>query len=228
MKPLLFVLGTRPEGLKLLPLVWECQKRSIPYEILHTDQHPELLDALLSEHRIEPDYRLFLFGRNTQLCERKAQILAQMAQVLAHRKFSALLVQGDTLSALVGAEYGFLCEIPVVHIEAGMRTYRQDHPYPEEAFRRTIGAMASLHFCPSEDEKHHLLREGVRERQIFVTGNTFPDYWNALPKRTAEAKKQIAWFIRDISGAAASRSNVMTAQTSSDIHKILDELILCN
>ena len=191
MKPLLFVLGTRPEGIKLLPLVWECQKRKIPYEILHTDQHTELLDEILAKHRISPDYRLFLFGRHRDLCSLKAEMLSQMHQLLSERKFSAVLVQGDTLSALVGAEYGFLCEIPVVHIEAGMRTYRQDNPYPEEAFRRMIGAMASLHFCPSEDEARHLRDEGVPEEPILTVGNTFPDYWNTLPKIAVTPKRQI-------------------------------------
>lgn len=191
MKPFLFVLGTRPEAIKLLPLVWEFQKRELPYEILHTDQHAELLDDLLTRHQISPDYRLFLFGRTSGLCDLKAQMLTQMRQVLADRQFSAVLVQGDTLSALVGAEYGFFNALPVVHIEAGMRTYRQDDPSPEEALRRMIAPMARLHFCPSEDEARHLLGEGIPPAQIFTVGNSFADYWLTCPPSAITPKKQI-------------------------------------
>ena len=191
MKPVLFILGTRPEAIKLLPLLWECQKKKLPFELLHTDQHRELLDSLLNFHSISPDYRLSLFGRFSDLSETKAAMLRQITHALSAEKFSSVIVQGDTLSALVGAEYGFLHGLPVVHIEAGMRTYQSDDPYPEEAFRRMIGALSHLHFCPSEDEAKNLLREGISMDRIFVVGNTFADYWRALPTPDATPKKQI-------------------------------------
>ena len=188
-KPLLFVLGTRPEGIKLLPIVWECQARGIAYELLHTNQHAELLDTLLEKHGIFPSYRIT--SHPSELLAAKCSMISQMEKMLTAERFSALIVQGDTLSALCGAEYGFLHQIPVVHIEAGMRTYRRDNPYPEEIFRRMIAPMASLHLCPSEDEAQNLRREGIDENTVFVTGNTFPDYWQriALPKNAQ--KKQI-------------------------------------
>ncbi len=188
-KPFLFVLGTRPEGIKLLPLVWEIQKRGLPFELLHTRQHTDLLDTLLEKHKFFPNYRLS--PHPAELVAAKCSILSQMEERLDADRFSALIVQGDTLSALCGAEYGFFHRTPVVHIEAGMRTYRKDNPYPEEILRRMISAMAELHFCPSEDEANSLRREGIPPDRVFVTGNTFPDYWQSLPKPTVPPKKQI-------------------------------------
>lgn len=187
-KPFLFVLGTRPEGIKLLPLVWEFQKRELPLELLHTAQHAELLDTLLEKHGIFPNYRLS--PHPSELIAAKCSMLSQMEIMLEADRFSALIVQGDTLSALCGAEYGFFHQIPVVHIEAGMRTYRKDNPYPEEVFRRMISPMASLHFCPSEDEAKNLAAEGVPTEHIFTVGNTFADYWQALPMPDVAPKKQ--------------------------------------
>lgn len=188
-KPLLFVLGTRPEGIKLLPLVWECQARVLPFELLHTAQHEALLDALLQANHQAPDYKLS--AHPNTLLEAKQSILSQMEASLPKNRYSAILVQGDTLSALCGAEYGFFRGIPVIHIEAGMRTYQNEHPYPEEVFRRMIAPMATLHFCPSEDEAKNLKNEGICEDSIFVTGNTFPDYWNTHSSPKSHPKKQI-------------------------------------
>lgn len=188
-KPFLFVLGTRPEGIKLLPLVWEFQKRELPFELLHTAQHAELLDTLLEKHGIFPNYRLS--SHPSELIAAKCSMLSQMETMLDADRFSALIVQGDTLSALCGAEYGFFHRLPVVHIEAGMRTYRQENPYPEEIFRQMISRVSWLHFCPSEDEAANLTAEGVPPERIFVTGNTFPDYWNALPKSAVTPKQQV-------------------------------------
>ena len=188
-KPFLFVLGTRPEGIKLLPLVWEFQQRKRNYEILHTNQHTELLDTLLQTHEISPHHRL---GTHPNpLCTAKQSMLAQMEITLDATQYSAVIVQGDTLSALCGAEYGFFHRLPVLHIEAGMRTYRRENPYPEEIFRRMIAPMATLHFCPSEDEAQNLRREGICEDSVFVTGNTFPDYWNRVKIPEIPKKKQI-------------------------------------
>jgi len=118
-------------------------------------------------------------------------MLSQMEDRLDADRFSALIVQGDTLSALCGAEYGFFHRIPVVHIEAGMRTYRKDNPYPEEIFRQTISRISRLHFCPSEDEAKNLAAEGVPTEHIFTVGNPFPDYWQALPQPDIAPKKQV-------------------------------------
>lgn len=190
-KPFLFVFGTRPEAIKLLPLVWEFQKRKIPYEILHTNQHAELLDDLLQKHKILPDFRLSVFGLTSSILETKLEILSQMEDTLDANRFSAVIVQGDTLSALCGAEYGFLRELPVVHIEAGMRTYSACNPYPEEIFRRMISSTATLHFCPSADEARNLRGEGIPSDSIFVVGNTFADYWQSLTMPAVPQRKQI-------------------------------------
>jgi len=115
----------------------------------------------------------------------------QLCEALSSATPSAVVVQGDTLSALVGAEYGFLSGIPVYHVEAGMRTYNSGNPYPEESFRRMIASMTALHFAPSADEACNLLREGFPSDTIHVVGNTFADYRMRTSMPKPEPKKQI-------------------------------------
>ena len=127
MRKVLIVFGTRPEVIKLLPIVWEFQKYNVEYKILNTNQHTKLLDSLLEEHNIIPDYQLNIKENFSDLLQKKTEMLRQMQDILYKEEFSTILVQGDTLSTLVGAEYGFLNNIFVCHVEAGMRTYKIDN-----------------------------------------------------------------------------------------------------
>lgn len=191
MNKMLVVFGTRPEAIKLIPVIRELRTQGVQYEVLNTNQHAEILDNLLSAEGIAPNYKLCICGQYDNLIETKAAMLEQLSIALGKNTYTSIVVQGDTLSALVGAEYGFLRQIPVYHVEAGMRTYNPSNPYPEECFRRMISVMATLHFCPSNDEKDNLISEGVSSNNIYVVGNTFVDYRKRSNKRVVENKKQI-------------------------------------
>ena len=190
MNKILLIFGTRPEAIKFIPIIREFQKNKIEYEILNTNQHAEILDTFLVDENLRADYKLSICGKYESIIEMKSAMLVQLNEVLKNKGFSYIIVQGDTLSALVGAEYGFLRQTPIYHIEAGMRTYNLDSPYPEEAFRRMISTMASAHFCPSEDERNNLISEGYPSESIYTVGNTFVDYRKSS-KLNVAAKKQI-------------------------------------
>lgn len=191
MNKALILFGTRPEAMKLIPVIKELHKQGLQYEIINTNQHAEILDDLLCAEGIIPDYKLQICGYHCTLIEIKAAMLTQLCNVLCKHTYAFIIVQGDTLSALVGAEYGFLQKIPVYHVEAGMRTYDLCNPYPEECFRRMISTMATLHFCPSKDERDHLTSEKFPQNAVHVVGNTFADYRKHSSKSTVERKKQI-------------------------------------
>lgn len=191
MNKILVVLGTRPEAIKLIPVMRELKLHNIKSDLLNTNQHDTILDDLLATEDIKPDYRLCICGKYKDLIDTKAAMLNQMNTALGKNIYSAVIVQGDTLSALTGAEYGFMRQIPVYHVEAGMRTYDLSNPYPEESFRRMISVMASLHFCPSEDEKRNLLAEGFSDNSIHVVGNTFVDYRILNKPIVSAVKKQV-------------------------------------
>lgn len=191
MNKILVVLGTRPEAIKLIPVMRELNLHNINSDLLNTNQHDTILDDLLATEDIKPDYRLCICGKYKDLIDTKAAMLNQMNTALGKNIYSAVIVQGDTLSALTGAEYGFMRQIPVYHVEAGMRTYDLSNPYPEESFRRMISVMASLHFCPSEDEKRNLLAEGFSDNSIHVVGNTFVDYRILNKPIVSAVKKQV-------------------------------------
>lgn len=199
MKKPLFVLGTRPEAIKLIPIIENMRSNGIPCAILNTRQHTDILDLVLQRNNIAPDFQLNIRDKYKDLGIVKADMLCEICNTVSHENISAVIVQGDTLSALVGAEYGFLNSIPVCHVEAGMRTYNTNNPYPEEAFRKMISAMSAVHFCPSASERKNLLDEHVTESDIFVTGNTFIDYRlrNAKPCGKPENKILITLHRRE-------------------------------
>ncbi len=190
MKKILIVFGTRPEAIKLFPVIQELDKQGVKYAVLNTNQHDKILDDFLAEHNLDANYKLKVCGKYSDMFSMKSAMLAQINQCLNGENFASVIVQGDTLSALVGAEYGFFNNIPVYHVEAGMRTYNSLNPYPEETIRKMITAMSQVHFCPSEDEKNNLIREGIDNKNIHITGNTFADY-QMKKSMKIEEKKQV-------------------------------------
>lgn len=191
MKKILIILGTRPEAIKLSPIIKELNKNGIKFDILNTNQHEQLLEDFLAKNNICYRYKLSIFNKYVNLIETKANMLLQMQKQINVNEYDVIIVQGDTLSALVGAEFGFLNKISVYHVEAGMRTYDNTNPYPEETFRRAISLMATKHFCPSIKEKQYLLKEGIRAKDIYVTGNTFVDYRKQFKNNKIKEKQQI-------------------------------------
>ena len=169
---LLAVIGTRPEAIKMCPLIRELQKREgFTAEICATGQHGELFDTAMRPFSLHPIENFGLMPLVHSQEELMIGILSRLPAVLKREAPSCLLVHGDTTTALSAALCGFFEGIPVAHVEAGLRTY-QPTPFPEEFNRRAIALTASFHFAPTEKAKENLLREGVPCETVFVTGNT--------------------------------------------------------
>jgi UDP-N-acetylglucosamine 2-epimerase (non-hydrolysing) len=188
MKKILIIFGTRPEAIKLAPVISELQK--YPDEVLPiictTAQHRQMLDQVLSIFNIKPDIDLNLMEENQQLSSLSSHALLSLSQVIEETKPDLVLVQGDTTTAMIAALASFYRKIPVGHVEAGLRTYNNFNPFPEEANRRVISILASYHFAPTKRSKDVLLREGIQEDSVFLTGNTVID---ALTKVVEEIRR---------------------------------------
>lgn len=177
MKRVMLVFGTRPEAIKMAPLVKEFEKYP---EFFHpivcvTGQHREMLDQVLHVFDITPDYDLNIMRPGQDLYDVTARVLMGMRDVLREAKPDVVLVHGDTTTSTVAALASFYQQIPVGHVEAGLRTHNIYSPWPEEMNRQITGRIAVYHFTPTSLSKHNLLAEGVEEGAITVTGNTVID-----------------------------------------------------
>lgn len=170
------VFGTRPEAVKMAPLVLEFQKRPEEFESLVcvTAQHREMLDAVLDVFHIRPDFDLDVMTPRQTLAQITSRCLTRMDAVLNEAKPDLVLVHGDTSTTFAGALSAFYHRISVGHVEAGLRTYDRYSPFPEELNRTLTGDIAALHFCPTAQNRKNLEREAV-QGEIFVTGNTVID-----------------------------------------------------
>ena len=177
MKKIMLVFGTRPEAIKMAPLVKEFQKNSADYEtiVCVTGQHREMLDQVLDLFEITPDYDLNIMKQGQDLYDVTARVLTGMRDVLAEAKPDVVLVHGDTTTSTAAAMAAFYQQIPVGHIEAGLRTHNIYSPWPEEMNRQITGRISTYHFAPTPLSKSNLLAEGVKEENILVTGNTVID-----------------------------------------------------
>lgn len=173
----MLVFGTRPEAIKMAPLVKEFQKYSDKFEtvVCVTGQHREMLDQVLHIFEITPDYDLNIMKQGQDLYDVTARVLTGMRDVLKEVKPDIVLVHGDTTTSTAAALAAFYQQIPVGHVEAGLRTHNIYSPWPEEMNRQITGRIATYHFSPTSLSKQNLLAEGVKEEQITVTGNTVID-----------------------------------------------------
>jgi UDP-N-acetylglucosamine 2-epimerase (non-hydrolysing) len=174
MEDILLVSGTRPEIIKLAPVYHALRAASwARVQWLHTGQHGEMAEQILSSFDIVPDVS---FGRQgSTLSAFSAGCRQQLDAVMTRQEWSAVVVQGDTESAFLGALAAFHNRIPVAHVEAGLRTYDLDGPFPEEGIRQMIARLARLHFPPTAGARRALIAEGISERLLYVTGNTAVD-----------------------------------------------------
>ena len=177
MLKVLVVFGTRPEAIKMAPLVRELKKHrdQLDCKVAVTAQHREMMDQVLRLFELVPDYDLNVMRANQTLFELTGRALAGLREVLQQEKPDLVLVHGDTTTTFVGALAAYYLQIPVGHVEAGLRTYNKYSPFPEEINRRLTGALADLHFAPTAQAKDNLLREGVPAESVLVTGNTVID-----------------------------------------------------
>lgn len=173
----LIVFGTRPEAVKMAPVIQACQERpdDIQPIVCVTGQHREMLDQITEYFGIDPDIDLSLMRPNQSLAELTARCLTRLDDVLAKYRPDCVVAQGDSTTAASAALAAFYRRMPLVHLEAGLRTGRVQSPWPEEMNRRVATLAAALHCAPTEGARQNLLREGVAEESIVVTGNTVVD-----------------------------------------------------
>lgn len=177
MKKIMLVFGTRPEAIKMAPLVKEFQKDTDNFQtiVCVTGQHREMLDQVLHIFDIHPDYDLNIMKQGQDLYDVTARVLTGMRDVLQEARPDLVLVHGDTTTSTAAALAAFYQQIPVGHIEAGLRTHNIYSPWPEEMNRQITGRIATYHFSPTSLSKKNLLAEGIAEERITVTGNTVID-----------------------------------------------------
>lgn len=181
MKTILLIFGTRPEAIKMAPLVKEFQRYSDDYKtvVCVTGQHREMLDQVLQIFEIKPDYDLNIMKQGQDLYDVTARVLVGLRDVLKAVSPDVVLVHGDTTTSMAAALAAFYQQIPVGHVEAGLRTHNIYSPWPEEINRQLTGRIATYHFAPTPLSWQNLLNEGVEPAHIHVTGNTVIDalYW---------------------------------------------------
>jgi UDP-N-acetylglucosamine 2-epimerase (non-hydrolysing) len=179
------VFGTRPEAIKMAPVVKELEKYPdmIQSIVCVTGQHREMLDQVLKTFNIEPDYDLAIMQKGQTLSDITRRILMELDEVLADTKPNLVLVHGDTTTAMTAALAATYRQIKVGHVEAGLRTYDKSSPFPEEINRQVIGVLADLHFAPTDLARHHLSLEQKNGRNVWVTGNTAIDALKTTVRR---------------------------------------------
>ncbi|WP_446898302.1 non-hydrolyzing UDP-N-acetylglucosamine 2-epimerase [Clostridium sp. LBM24168] len=173
------IFGTRPEAIKMAPLVKEFEKRKyIDNKVCVTAQHRQMLDQVLNLFDINPDFDLNIMKKKQTLTGITTKVLEGLEEIFIKENPDLVLVHGDTTTTFAGALAAFYRKIKVGHVEAGLRTYNKYFPFPEEMNRKLTGAIADLHFAPTPKSRDNLLKEGVCEDQIFITGNTVIDAMN--------------------------------------------------
>lgn len=179
------VFGTRPEAIKMAPLVLELKKHSdIESTVVVTAQHRQMLDQVLGHFKIVPDFDLDIMTKNQTLVSVTAKVLEKMNEVISSVKPDIVLVHGDTTTTFAASLAAFYNQVKIGHVEAGLRTYDKYSPYPEEMNRQLTGVMADFHFSPTETAANYLLQEGKEDSKIYITGNTAID---ALKTTVSEA-----------------------------------------
>lgn len=201
MQKLLFIFGTRPEAVKMAPLIKEFEKHPDHFDVkvAVTGQHREMLDQVLQFFNIKPDYDLNLMKPNQTLFDVTADALRGMEKILEEVKPDLVIVQGDTTTVFAGALAGFYKKISVAHLEAGLRSGDKYSPFPEEINRILTGHIADYHWCPTEKARENLLAEGIKDEKIHVVQNTVIDaLFLALDLLKEEGDEKYLEFFKDV------------------------------
>lgn len=169
------VFGTRPEAIKMCPLILELRRQKIDYVVCSTGQHREMLESVMETFNIQVDYNLDIMKEDQTLSSITTDILIEFDIVLKKENPNLVLVHGDTTTSFAAAMAAFYNQIPVGHVEAGLRTYNVYSPYPEEFNRQAVDIISKFYFVPTESARRNLLKEGKEDKNIFVTGNTVID-----------------------------------------------------
>ena len=223
----LSVFGTRPEAIKIAPIVRLLKETSgVESRVCVTAQHRQMLDQVLELFEIKPDYDLDLMKKNQTLAEISASIFIHLDPVLANFQPDWVLVVGDTTTVVTTSQLAYYRRIKLGHVEAGLRTHNKWHPFPEEINRRLATVIADLHFAPTEWSKANLLREGVEEKNILVTGNPVIDALNFVVKQ--EEPQEITKLLArlETQGLETRRLLLVTAHRRENLGKPFENI--CN
>jgi UDP-N-acetylglucosamine 2-epimerase (non-hydrolysing) len=190
---ILTIFGTRPEAIKLAPVIKELKSYSkqISSKVLITAQHRQMIDSLIEAFKIRPNYDLNIMKHNQTLFDISSRTLHRIEDIFKKEKPHLILVQGDTTTAFISSLAAYYLKIPVGHVEAGLRTNDKYNPFPEEMNRRLLGVIADFHFSPTYGAKKNLLKEGISSKKIFVTGNTVIDALFLILKKPHEFNSRI-------------------------------------
>ena len=217
MKKVMLIFGTRPEAIKMCPLVLEMRKHpELETVVCVTGQHRQMLDQILECFHVVPKYDLSIMQKNQTLFDVTVNILTRVKEILEQEKPDVVLVHGDTSTAFVTALACFYLQIPVGHVEAGLRTYNLYSPFPEEFNRQAVDLISQYYFAPTETSRQNLLKEGKPDEKIFVTGNTVIDAL-ATTVRHDYQHPEIEW-------AKGSRLLLLTAHRRENLGEPMREM----
>lgn len=193
-KNILFIFGTRPEVIKLAPVILEFKKYPKNYNVIicNTEQQKELSNQTLSYFDLEADFNLDCMRKDQTLAGVQSRILTALDKIFEEKKIDATVVQGDTITVLTGSLVSFYHKVPVFHVEAGLRSYDIFEPFPEEIMRQMTSRVADLNFAPTQENKKALIKEGINKEKIHIVGNTVIDALFCLTDKTM--KKAESFF----------------------------------
>ena len=225
MHKILIVFGTRPEAIKLAPIIKQLKVKTKKFKLVVcvTAQHREMLDQVLNLFEIEPDYDLNIMTDNQDLFDVTIKGLKRLEDVLKREKPDIILIQGDTTTSFVASLAAFYLRIPVGHIEAGLRTYNKYSPFPEEKNRHLLSVLADFHFAPTEWAKNNLLKENVPEDRIWVTGNTVIDVLMEVVSKQKEAGRGQYWnrYFKEKWNLTLTTNSNTDTDTDTDKYKLI-------
>ncbi|MDD3172828.1 MAG: UDP-N-acetylglucosamine 2-epimerase (non-hydrolyzing) [Herbinix sp.] len=217
MKKIMLVFGTRPEAIKMCPLVNELKTRpNAKIIVCVTGQHRQMLDQVLEVFHVIPNYDLSIMQEKQTLFDVTTNILNQIEKVLVVEQPDVVLVHGDTTTTFVTALACFYLQLPIGHVEAGLRTYQIYSPYPEEFNRQAVGIMANYHFAPTEMAKNNLIKEGKNPASVYITGNTAIDALKFTVKQE--------YFHEQLDWASDSRLLLLTAHRRENLGEPMHQM----
>jgi len=190
-KPIIVIIGTRAEAIKLLPLYLELQRKLFPVLLCATFQHSELLEQVCQIFNVIPDFNLNVMKKNQDLFHLTETILQRTKGVYLETNPSLVIVHGDTTTTMASALAAFYLNIPIAHVEAGLRTGNMRSPFPEEMNRKVVGQIGTYHFAPTAFSTANLLSEGIKRENVFCTGNTIVDSLNIIKEKIEKNKVEI-------------------------------------
>ena len=216
MKKILIVFGTRPEAIKMAPLIKEFRKnKSFETKVCVTAQHREMLDQVLDFFKIKPDFDLNLMKQGQDLYELTANIITNLKLVFEKFQPDFVFVHGDTTTTMAGSIASFYSGAKVCHVEAGLRTHNKLSPFPEEINRQITGCVCDYHFAPTKNSKANLLKENIQEKNILVTGNTVID---ALLSSVKKINEEPSMLIKELSIILSDRELILVTGHRRENH----------